>query len=137
VLRKDSKVELISQVPLFSGCSRKELSQIASLTDEVEVPAGHTLARKGLSGREFCVIVNGTVEVRNGAKKLATLKDGDFFGEIALILDAPRSATVVSTTTVRLLVVERVAFRRLMREMPSIQAKVLDALAARLAPESL
>jgi CRP-like cAMP-binding protein len=137
VLRRDRKVELISQVPLFAACSKRELAKIASLTDEVELPAGETLTQKGQTGREFCVLVSGSVDVLDGKTKLATLKDGDFFGEIALILDAPRSATVVTTTPARILVVERVAFRQLMRELPSIQEKVLEALAGRLARESL
>jgi CRP/FNR family transcriptional regulator, cyclic AMP receptor protein len=136
-LRSDAKMSLLATVPLFAGCSKRELAKIAALTDEIDLPAGKTLTDEGRSGREFCVIVTGSVDVKKGTKKLATLKDGDFFGEISLILDAPRSATVTSTSSVRLLVVERQAFQHLMREFPSIQAKVLEALAARLAPESI
>jgi CRP/FNR family cyclic AMP-dependent transcriptional regulator len=137
VLHRDRKIELIANVPLFAECSKRELAKIASLTDEIDLPSGTTLTQEGRSGREFCVLISGSADVRAGEKKLATLSDGDFFGEIALILDAPRSATVSATTPVRLLVVERSAFRRLMREFPSIQTKVLEALAARLAVESI
>jgi CRP-like cAMP-binding protein len=137
VLRRDRKIELIAGVPLFAGCSKRELARIATLADEIDLPEGSTLTREGRSGREFCVLVEGSAEVHAGKKKLATLSDGDFFGEIALVLDAPRSATVVATTPVQLLVVERRGFRRLMEEMPSIQAKVLQALAKRLAHESI
>ena len=129
MLHRDRKIELIAKVPLFAGCSKRELAKIASLSDEIDLPAGATLTREGRSGREFCVLISGSADVRAGKKKLATLSGGDFFGEIALILDAPRSATVSATTPVRLLVVERVAFRRLMREFPAIQTKVLEALA--------
>lgn len=136
-LRNDAKSKLLATVPLFAGCSRRELSRIASLADEIDLPAGQVLTREGKKGREFCVLISGSADVRKGKKKVATLGAGDFFGEIALILDAPRSATVDARTDVRILVVERRAFKQLMDEMPSIQSKVLEALAARLADESL
>lgn len=137
MLRRDRKIELIASVPLFAGCSKKELARIASLADEVDIPAGTALTHEGRTGHEFCVLISGSADVRRGKRKLATLGDGDFFGEIALILDAPRSATVSATTPVRLLVVERRAFQSLMEQLPSIRAKVLEALAARLASESV
>jgi CRP/FNR family transcriptional regulator, cyclic AMP receptor protein len=137
MLRRDRKLELIAKVPLFAGCSKRELSRIATLADEVDIPAGGSLTREGRTGREFCVLVSGTADVHIGEKKVRTLGGGDFFGEIALILNAPRSATVTAKTAVRILVVERRAFRSLMEQMPSIQLKVLEALAARLADESL
>ncbi len=137
MLRRDRKIELIARAPLFAGCSKKEVARIASLADEVDIPAGRALTHERRTGREFCVLISGSADVRKANKKIATLSDGDFFGEIALILDAPRSATVSATTPVRLLVIERRAFQSLMEEVPSIQTKVLQALAARLAHESL
>jgi CRP/FNR family transcriptional regulator, cyclic AMP receptor protein len=137
VARRNHKLELIAAVPLFAGCSRKELARIASLADEIDLPAGQMLTQEGKRGREFCVLISGTADVRKGQATVATLGAGDFFGEIALILDAPRSATVAARTDVRVLVVERRAFKQLLAEMPSIQTKVLEALATRLADESL
>jgi len=137
MLRRDRKMELIGRVPLFAGCSKRELARVASLADELDVPAGATLTEQGAPGREFCVLVSGSADVRMHGRKVATVGDGDFFGEIALVLDAPRSATVTATTGVRLLVIERAAFKRLLNELPSLQTKVLEALAARLADESL
>jgi CRP/FNR family transcriptional regulator, cyclic AMP receptor protein len=137
VLRRDRKLELIGKVPLFAGCSKRELARIATLADEIDIRAGEALTREGRTGREFCVLVSGTADVQIGKKKVRTLRGGDFFGEIALLLNVPRSATVTATTAVRVLVVERRAFRSLMEQMPSIQMKVLEALAARLADESL
>ncbi len=137
MLRRDRKLELIGKVPLFAGCSKRELSRIASLADEVDIPARTALTSEGRTGREFCVLLSGSVDVHRGRKKVATLREGDFFGEIALILNAPRAATVMAATPVRILVVERRAFRSLMEQVPSIQTKVLEALAVRLAPESL
>ena len=128
---------LIAQVPLFAGCSKRELALVAGIADEIAQPAGSALTVEGKPGREFCVLVGGDAEVRQRNKRLGLLSGGDFFGEIALILDAPRSATVTATSDVRLLVIDRNAFHRLLRESPSIQGKVLEALAARLAAESL
>ena len=136
-LRSNAKVDLISNVPLFAGCSKRELSLVASIADEIAQPAGTVLTVEGKPGREFCILVGGDAEVRQRDRRLRVLSGGDFFGEIALILDAPRSATVTAMSDVRLLVIDRAAFRRLLRESPSIQGKVLEALATRLAAESL
>jgi CRP/FNR family transcriptional regulator, cyclic AMP receptor protein len=135
VLRKDAKVELMRRVPLFSGCSKKELAQIASVADELSFAPGRTLIEQGRRGREFIVVLDGKVEVRQNGKKLPTRGGDTFFGELALLTDAPRSATVTTTTPVRALVITDQAFRRLLEEAPSIQAKVLQSLAERLAPD--
>ena len=137
LLRKNAKLSLLQAVPLFAGCSKRQLEQIASIADELDVREGATLTEEGQRGREFLVIVSGTAEVRNGSTLLATVGDGDFLGEIALVLDVPRSATVKATSPVRLLVIERRAFKELLQNVPEIQTKVLEALAARLAHESL
>jgi CRP-like cAMP-binding protein len=133
-LRRNAKIELLHRVPLFEGCSRKELGQISTLADEISVPAGTTLIKEGAKGREFFVLVDGTVDIRRKGRKLGSLDTGDFFGEIALLTDTPRSATVVTASPVRLLVIVGPAFRRLLDETPSIQGKVLTALARRVAP---
>jgi CRP-like cAMP-binding protein len=136
-LRSNAKVDLISKVPLFAGCSKRELGLVAGIADEIAQPPGTVLTAEGKAGREFCILVTGTADVSHRGKLLQTLRDGDFFGEIALLLDAPRSATVTATSDVRLLVIGKMSFQRLLREAPSIQGKVLEALASRLADESL
>ncbi|HZO49886.1 MAG TPA: cyclic nucleotide-binding domain-containing protein, partial [Gaiellaceae bacterium] len=83
------------------------------------------------------VLVEGTVKVTRRGRRIAELGPGGWFGEIALIMNAPRSATVVTTSPVRVLVVEQRAFRQLMHDVPSIQLRVLESLAARLVAESL
>ena len=133
-LRRDVKTGLLAGVPLFSGCSRKELRQISSLADELFQPEGTTLIAEGTKGREFFVLVDGTVEIRRDGRSLRGLEAGDFFGEIALVADVARTATVVTTSRVRLLVITGQSFRRLLHEAPAIQAKVLQALAERLPP---
>ena len=101
------------------------------------MPAGQVLTTEGDSGREFFVLVDGAADVRRNGRKVGTLGSGDFFGEIALVSERPRTATVTTTGPVLLLVVTDRAFRELMRNMPSIQLKVLTALADRLAADSV
>ncbi|HZO49219.1 MAG TPA: cyclic nucleotide-binding domain-containing protein [Gaiellaceae bacterium] len=133
-LRRDAKIELVSRVPLFAGCSKRELGRIAAIADELHLAPGAELMREGARGGEFCVLVEGSVDVRRRGRKLRTLSSGDFFGEIALLTDAPRTASVTAAQPVRLLVVERDAFRRLLEDVPAIRDKVLRALVARTAP---
>jgi CRP/FNR family cyclic AMP-dependent transcriptional regulator len=97
VLRKDVKVEMISHVPLFATCSKTELRKIASLADEIDLPAGTRLTKEGASGKEFVVIVKGRADVVRRGKKLRSLGNGDFLGEIALVTGTPRTATVTTT----------------------------------------
>jgi CRP/FNR family cyclic AMP-dependent transcriptional regulator len=131
VLRRDAKVELLKRVPLFAQCTKGELARVAALADEVDLREGKVLTAEGERGREFFVLVEGTADVRRRGRKVNTMKDGDFFGEIALVADRPRTATVTATSPVRVLVVTDVAFRQLLQKVPSIQAKVMAALADR------
>jgi CRP/FNR family cyclic AMP-dependent transcriptional regulator len=134
-LRGNQKVELIKGVPLFSRCSRRELEEVAQLADEIDLRSGKEMTRQGQRGREFFVLLEGTADVKKDGRKINTLGGGDFFGEIALVSRAPRTATVVATSSVHALVITEQSFRRLMERSPQIQTKVLEALAERLAPE--
>jgi CRP-like cAMP-binding protein len=136
-LRKDAKVELLRQVPLFTGCSKRELSEISTLADELSLPAGTRLIEEGRQGHEFFVLVDGEVDIRAKGRKLKTLSDGAFFGEMALLSSKPRNATVTASTPVRVLVVHEQAFRGLLRSSPLIQLKVLQTLADRAAENAL
>jgi CRP/FNR family cyclic AMP-dependent transcriptional regulator len=136
-LRKNMKIELIKRVPLFSRCTKKELAAIAGEADELVVPEGRTLARQGATGSEFVVIVEGSAEVRKNGRKINRLGAGDFLGEIALISGAARTATVTTTSEVRILVLNDRGFRRLTKEIPSLQASVLKALSERLQADAL
>jgi CRP-like cAMP-binding protein len=132
MLGKDTKMELIRSVPLFEDCSRRELREIAAVADEVVVPAGYYLTKEGATGKELVVIVEGAAEVRRRGRKINELVSGDFLGEIALISGAARTATVRTTQPTHALVITGQAFRGLIRRIPSMQMKVLEALARRL-----
>ena len=136
-LHRDAKADLLRRVPLFAGCSKGQLAHIARIADELDLREGRTLTREGDRGREFFTLVEGEAKVSKGGRTVATLRDGDFFGEISLLAKVPRTATVTSSSPVRLLVVTDRDFQRLLLEQPRIQRKVLEALALRLGPESL
>ncbi len=134
-LRKNAKVELIKGVPLFSELGRRELNDLASIADEIDLPAGKELTVEGRPGREFLVIIEGDATVRKGGQEVNRLGAGDFFGEIALVKQLPRTATVTSETPIRALVITDRSFRTLLDRSPEIEHKVMSALSARLAPD--
>jgi CRP/FNR family transcriptional regulator, cyclic AMP receptor protein len=137
MLRKNAKIELLKRIPLFSGCNKSELAAIAMIVDEIDLPAGKVLIREGDPGREFLILVEGTVEVRQKGRKLPAKSDAGFFGEISLLSNTPTTASVTATSAVYALVITPQSFRDLLRRSPGIQLKVLTALAERLAPETI
>lgn len=135
-LRKDAKVSLLKRVPLFERCSKRDLGKIGSLVREVEYPTGTPIVREGEPGSELFIIVDGEVDVRSRARKLATLPAGNYFGEIALITGSPRTASVTTGTPVRALVIQGRDFRKLLQDSPEIQFKVLQEIGKRLEERS-
>jgi CRP/FNR family transcriptional regulator, cyclic AMP receptor protein len=131
-VRSTTKVELIARVPLFAGLAKRELGQVASIADEIDLPADKVLIREGERGREFFVLLEGEAEVTRKGKKLATRRAGEFFGEVALVSNLPRIATVRTSKPVRALVIRDVDFRALLQRTPAIAVKVLQAVADRL-----
>ncbi|MBA2359871.1 MAG: cyclic nucleotide-binding domain-containing protein [Actinobacteria bacterium] len=132
MLRKNSKVELIKGVPLFAQCTKRELEEIAGIADEIDLPSGKELTREGAPGREFFVLIEGDATVTQGDREVNRLGAGDFFGEIALVKQQARTATVVADTPVRALVITDRSFRSLLERSPEIEQKVMSALAARI-----
>jgi CRP-like cAMP-binding protein len=136
VLGKNAKVEFLKNVPLFAGCTKKELRELAARTDEIDLRDGYVLMREGRPGREFIVLVEGTAAVSKNGKTLANLEAGDWVGEIALLTNVPRTATVTATSPIRVLVITDRSFRRLVETMPSIALKVLASVGDRLARDA-
>jgi len=132
-LSRAETAQLLSAVPLFSHCSKRELAAIARLAHELDLPAGHTLIKEDARvAYSFFILVDGGAEVRRGSGRVAKLGPGDFFGELALILQRPRTATVTLTTRSRLLAISAHNFQPLLKRSPGIQLKLLEALAERL-----
>jgi CRP/FNR family transcriptional regulator, cyclic AMP receptor protein len=132
MLAREAKIELLKRVPLFEECSRRELREIAAVADEIVVPAGTALASEGQSGRELVIIVEGSADVTKRGRKINEVGGGDFVGEIAVVTDRPRTASVKTTRPTHALVLTRRDFRTLMKRVPTIQIKVLETLARRL-----
>lgn len=129
---RDAKIELLRSVALFGRCTRKELARLAALSDEVEVPAGKVMTREGEPGREFFVILEGRAKVSRRGRRIATLERGAFFGEMALLDQGPRSATVEAESPMTLLVLSDRNFFALVEELPSVTRGILRGLAVRL-----
>jgi CRP/FNR family cyclic AMP-dependent transcriptional regulator len=134
-LGKDRKIELIRKVPLFSRLSKKGLEAVAHIADEIDLPAGKTMATQGDRGREFFVLLEGEAEVTKDDRQINTMREGDFFGEIALVTQMPRTATVTATSDVRVLVITERDFASLLKSSPEVSLQVAEALAERLSPE--
>jgi CRP-like cAMP-binding protein len=112
----DAKRDELRAIPLFAGLPSRDFELVARNSDLVEVPAGTTLIREGDYGREFFAIAEGEVEISRDGTPIATEQAGDVFGEIALLHDVPRTATVRATTPLRLYVLTAPAFRGLLAE---------------------
>ena len=136
LLSQDTKVQALKRAPLFEDLSRKELVHLARVCDDLEVRPGKVLCKEGQMGREFFVIVDGKVQVTRKGRLLATLSGGDFLGEIAVVSDMPRTATATAETPVRLFVLTGRDFRVVLDDNPTVERKVLRALARRLAEAS-
>jgi CRP-like cAMP-binding protein len=117
---------------LFGGLSDEQLEQVAGWSQEVEVEIGQYLIRRDGVGHEFFVILEGKAEAMDGETHLADMVVGEFFGELALVEQTPRSATVRATTPMRLAVMSRQQFLLMVRTMPPVEQRVRDKIAERL-----
>jgi CRP-like cAMP-binding protein len=136
LFNQNVKVEALKRAPLFEGLSKKELIELARVTDDLKVEPGTVLCREGKVGKEFFVIIDGGARVTKGGKQIALRKGGDFVGEIALIATKKRTATVTATTPLRCFILTQGAFRRVLDENPGVQLKVMRAMAERLAADA-
>ncbi len=135
--RQDLKVEALRRSPLFAGLSRRQLTEIARLTDDLEVPAGSVLCKEGAEGHEFFVIIEGEAAVTRDGARVATVGPGEFFGEVSLLEPVRRTATVTAQTPLRFFLVSDTAFRGLLATDPEIERKLLRTLVHRLVSSSV
>ena len=127
-----SKAEVLGKVPLFSGCSRKELEFLASRTDEVDLKANHTLITQGSPSDTFYVLLDGEASVMVDGKPRPSLHAGDFCGEISMLDRGPATATVVTSTPVRAMVMSHAQFRDAIKGSDPLLSTVIASMAARL-----
>ena len=131
-MARPAYLDHLTSVSLFSACSQSELTAVARASDEVDLPEGRVLCEQGDIGREAFVILEGTAEVRRNGMKVATLTSGACFGELALLDNGPRTATVVATTDLKVLVIGAREFAALVSEVAPIALKLLKSLATRI-----
>ena len=130
-IKQDTKVQSLRNATLFEDLSKKHLTELARRSEDVDVPAGNVLCKEGERGDQFFVIVEGQADVKRKGRKIASRGPGEFVGEMALVEDVPRTATVTAKTPLRVFVLTRQSFLRLLDEEPTVERKVLRALARR------
>ena len=130
--RKRDTVALLKQVPLFEGLSRRELEQIMKVAKEIDFDEGHAIVEEGATGVGFHLMLEGEASVLVGGRKRATLRSGDYFGEMSLIDGGPRSATVKTVTPVRTIALTSWAFLPLLDDHPTMARKLLVEMSRRL-----
>lgn len=131
-MKKSAYLDRLANVPLFRSLSRRDLQRIATRATSHQARKGEALTREGRAGHEFFVIGEGRATVRRKGRKVASLKRGDFFGELALLDRVPRNATVVADTDMEVWVLDGREFGAVLREVPEIAVKLLSGLAHRL-----
>ena len=128
-------IDVLGRVPLFAGVSREDLGRLGERMREATFPAGDVIVREGTRGARvlaFFVILDGTAAVTFEAAALSTLSAGDYFGEIGLILDTARTATVTAETDLVCSALSAWDFRAFVEEHPGVEAALTRALEARL-----
>lgn len=130
--RKDTKLDHLGRVPMFSSLNKKELQTVGRASDEIHVKSGKVLAQEGSAGHEFFVILGGSASVKYGRRKVNTLGPGKSFGELSLLDRGPRNATITAETDMDLLVLGQREFSGILDEVPAVAHKLLVYMAGRL-----
>ena len=131
-VRQAQKLELLGSVGLFAGLNKRQLGRLARLTEELHAATADQLTAEGEAGDEFFVVVSGGVKVTKNGRKVAALGPGECFGEMSLLDDGPRSATVVTTHDTTLLAIHRGDFDRHLMSSPAVMRALLATLSRRL-----
>ena len=121
----------LRDIPMFAKLSRKRRKLLARCADEVDVPPGRLVCRKGDSANELYVIEEGTAKVVRDEQYLDELGPGDFFGEMGLLGDSPRNAHVLATTPMTLMILSGAALRELQREEPELARRISSTIEQR------
>jgi CRP-like cAMP-binding protein len=129
---RDAYLDHLSTVPLFSALSKKDLQKIARASDEIALASGRAVVQEGTTGHEAFVILEGKATVERKGLKVAELGPGDYFGELALLDGGPRTATVIATTPMTVLVLGQREFSGVLDEVPGLSHKLLATLARRV-----
>jgi len=124
-------VETIAGIPLFDGLPPEDLARIASWLEPIDVPADWHLLNQGSFPDGFFVVLEGTIRIERNGEPVAELGPGDFFGEIALLEDNKRTASVATATRVRAAVMAQADFFEMTAQIPAISKRITDAAISR------
>ena len=127
-----TELTALARVPLFAGLGPRQLRRVAALAQQRRFTAGSTIVRLGGHGDTFYVILEGRALVVRPDRRPLKLGAGDFFGELALIENAPRSADVIAVEEVAALAIGRSAFTKLLRTEPLLTFAILQTVVGRL-----
>jgi CRP/FNR family transcriptional regulator, cyclic AMP receptor protein len=119
-------------IPLFSSVSKRGVRQIVAAGTEIDVPAGKELVREGEIGRHLYVIVWGTATVWKNGRRMSELGPGDFFGELAFLDGAPRTATVIARSDMRVIILGPREMDLIIEREPIIAKRLLEVMAKRV-----
>ena len=125
-------VATLQAIPVFGACTKKELASVVGIVHTQAFEAGHSIVVQGREGTGLHVIVEGTVKVEVDGRTRRRLGPGGFFGEIALLDNGPRTATVTAETPVRVLSIVSWQFRGLLEEQPKLALRMLEEVCRRL-----
>ncbi len=128
-MARDPKLDLLASVPLFAGLGHAELEELGRLVDEVDGSDGRVLMRQGQPGDEMFVVVSGELEIERDGQAVGRQGPGTAVGEMALLSEGPRTATVRAVGPTRLLVLAHREFHSLMDAHPAVRARILEGLA--------
>ena len=128
----DARAARLKAVPLFAGCTAKQIQFIATQVEDMDFAAGRVLCKEGQSGADFFVLLSGAADVTRKGRKIAKMSPGDFFGEIALVDGGPRTATVTTTMPSRCLVLGPRQFQNVLHQDTDIAHSVMKALSLRV-----
>lgn len=124
--------EFLSRVPIFSSCTSAEIAAIAGVAQESRFEPGQIIVTQGTPGQAFYMILEGRVEIVRDGVSLGAFGPGDFFGEMSLLDQAPRSATVRALDATHCLMLSSWDFKAVLERNPRIAIKLLEVLSRRL-----
>lgn len=130
--RRNEYLEHLARVPLFSGCNKTELKNLAKRTNDIKVDAGQVIIREHQGAYEFFIVYEGQAEVTRDGQRVAVIGPGDFFGELALLDRGLRDATVTALTAMEIIVLPQWDFEQALDEAPRMTRKLLAGMARRL-----
>jgi len=129
---KEAVITMLEKNPLWAGLDKKDLEAIVKASDEKKFETGDIILGKGEGGVGFYLIMDGAVDVKSDSKVLAKLGPGQFFGEMAVLDNQPRSADVVAAGPSRCFIISEWSFKALISQNPRIALKMLQELVRRL-----